>query len=174
MGMGTELGATVADCSAVPWTLEGLFRAQYVPMVRAARVLLHDPAVAEETVQEAFARLHERLEGLAEPDRAVAYLRSTVLNLARSQVRHLHTARRHLYHFRPAEPTDDGAGVRADQRAVIDALRQLPTRQRECLVLRYYLDLSEADIAAALGVSVGSVKTHASRGLAALSKELEP
>jgi RNA polymerase sigma factor (sigma-70 family) len=96
-----------------------------------------------------------------------------VVNLARSAQRRRSLARRHA----AADPTakgevDDGAEERADREAVLVALRRIARRQRECLVLRYYLDLSEADIAGVLGVSAGSVKTHTSRGLAAMARLL--
>src|SRR5260221_9442984 len=115
MGMGTSLGAALVERPSAHDALEDLFQRQYVVMVRAARVLLRDPVSAEDIVQEAFVRLHGRLDRLAEPDRAVAYLRSTVLNLARSRVRRLVTARRHAARLSAVDRLDDGAGVRAEQ-----------------------------------------------------------
>ncbi|MBK5287642.1 MAG: sigma-70 family RNA polymerase sigma factor, partial [Acidimicrobiia bacterium] len=73
---------------------------------------------------------------------------------------------------RAAAPAEEVAATRSEHAAVVDALRQLPRRQRECLLLRYYADLSEADIAATLGISAGSVKSHSSRGMTALSRAL--
>jgi RNA polymerase sigma factor (sigma-70 family) len=97
-----------------------------------------------------------------------------VMNLARSRMRRRIVARRH--HSRPAgdaPPAEEAVLLREDQREVLAALRGLPGRQRECLALRYFHDLSEAEIATALGISTGSVKTHTSRGIAALTKRLE-
>lgn len=139
-----------------------------------ARLLLEDPGEAEEAVQEAFARLQVARGSLRAPDRAPAYLRATVANLSHGRIRRRQVVRRH-----PEPPP--GVGVPADvvalagdqRRAVLAAVRALPRRQRECLTLRYYLDLSEREIAGTLGISAGSVKTHASRGLAALAPVLE-
>jgi RNA polymerase sigma-70 factor (sigma-E family) len=172
MGVRTGGGPVLVERPSVHDALEELFRQHYVMMVRAARVLLRDPGSAEEVVQEAFVRLHGRSDQLSEPARAVAYLRSTVLNLARSRLRRLGTARLYAARLWVGDRLEDGAERRAEQRVVIDALRRLPLRQRECLVLRYYLDLTEAEIADVMGISPGSVKTHAVRGLAALQKEL--
>jgi RNA polymerase sigma-70 factor (sigma-E family) len=166
---------TTMEGAAVVTVVSGLpelFAAHYRRLLALAVLVSDDPATAEDLVQEAFTRLHGRT--LADPDRAVAYLRSTVLNLSRSRLRRLRTARRH-------EPDDDGplpsaedtALLRADQRAVLDALRTLSPRQRQALVLRYWEDMSEAQVAAAMGLSNGAVKSHTSRGLAALRKTME-
>jgi RNA polymerase sigma-70 factor (sigma-E family) len=137
-------------------------------------MLLHDPSDAEEVVQDAFVQTHLAWGRLRESDKALPYLRSAVLNGARSRLRHQKVVAR----FDPGPPSPGAspeAAVMAgdDRRQLMTALRSLPDRQRECLVLRYYLDLSEAEIAAVLGISAGSVKTHAHRGLAALSARLE-
>jgi RNA polymerase sigma factor (sigma-70 family) len=127
---------------------------------------------AEDIVQEAFARLHGRT--LADPDRALAYLRTTVLNLSRSRLRRLLTARRQERTGPESLPSaEDDAILRADQRALFAAVRDLPARQREALVLRYWAGLSEAEVAAAMRVSPGAVKSHTSRGLAALRRIME-
>jgi RNA polymerase sigma-70 factor (sigma-E family) len=150
--------------------LASVFARQYAPMVRLAGFLLGEAAAAEDIVQEAFARLHPRLEALSEPDRVDAYLRKIVVNLSRNWWR-----RRRLGHrsglARP-DSVDDGSTARSDRAEIVAALAKLPRRQRECLALRYYLDLPESEIAAALGLSVGSVKTHVSRGLAGLGRLL--
>jgi RNA polymerase sigma factor (sigma-70 family) len=97
-----------------------------------------------------------------------------VLNGARSQVRHLHVVENHRPEPRGDAPSAEaGALEHEDHRAMIAALRALPVRQRECLALRYYLGLSEAEIAETLSISAGSVKTHTHRGIAALEKKLE-
>lgn len=151
-----------------------LFEEHYRPMVRLACVLVDDRSVGEEIVQEAFVRVHGAWHRIRDFDAAPGYLRATVLNLARSRLRRRLVARKH----EPARAVDatsaeEGAVLREDQREVLDALRSLPTRQRECLALRYYQDMSEAEIAQTLGISAGSVKTHTSRGLAALAATLE-
>jgi RNA polymerase sigma-70 factor (sigma-E family) len=155
--------------------LEPLFRAQYRKLVCLARLLVDDPAQAEEVVQDAFVGLHRNWHRLREPAAAPAWLRTAVVNGSRGRLRRRATARRHL---RVADPTTGGGpdewAVLADEhQAVVEALRRLPDRQRACIALRYYDDLGEAEIAGVLGISTGSVKTHVHRGLAALSKALE-
>lgn len=152
--------------------LPALFAAHYRRLLALAVLVTDDPATAEDLVQEAFARLHGRT--LADPDRAVAYLRATVLNLSRSRLRRLRTARKHVRPDDEALPSaEDTVILRADQRDVLDALRTLSPRQRQALVLRYWADMSEAEVAAAMGLSPGAVKSHTSRGLAALRRVLE-
>ena len=153
--------------------LAGAFCRRYQPMVRLAQLLLGDRASAEDVVQEAYARLHGRIASLSDPAGADAYLRVIVVNLARSAQRRRSLTRRHA----AADPTakdavDDGAQARAEREAVLVALQRIARRQRECLVLRYYLDLPQAEVAGVLGISQGSVKTHTSRGLAAMAKLL--
>ena len=105
---------------------------------------------------------------------ALPYVRTAVLNVCRSGLRRRVVARRHLGSTEPnAQSAETTVAQQHERAAVVAALRGLPTRQRECLVLRYYADLSEAEIASTLGISAGSVKTHCHRGLAALSKLLE-
>jgi RNA polymerase sigma-70 factor (sigma-E family) len=132
---------------------------------------VHDQGVAEEVVQDCFVALHRHWSRLRDPDRALAYLRRSVVNRSRSHLRHLGVVKSHAERQPTTEPVagaDHAAYVTARRAVVLDALRRLPQRQREVLALRYYLDLSEADIADALGISRGAVKSHASRGVAAL------
>jgi RNA polymerase sigma-70 factor (sigma-E family) len=155
-------------------TLRDFYRDQRWSLVRLASLLLTEPGDAEEVVQEAFVAAHLAWGRLRQPDKAMAYLRSAVLNGARSRLRHRRVVERHEPSAPLAGPSPEAAVVAGDERRqVMAALRRLPDRQRECLVLRYYLDLSEAEIAAAMGISGGSVKTHAHRGLAALATMLE-
>lgn len=158
---------------AVP-DLESVYRDEYRSLVRLASLLIDDVGTCEEIVQDAFVHIWERGPGLREPDRLPAYLRSAVLNGARSQVRRRIVRRRHLAVVADAAPAAEITAL-ADEptREVIEALRSLPQRQREVLALRYYLDLSEAEIATTLRISTGSVKTHAHRGLATLAERLE-
>ena len=151
--------------------LEGLFRAHYRPLVRLATVMLGDPAAAEEAVQEAFLRLLRT--GLAERgdlSSPAAYLRSSVVNVVRSRLRRQLLAGRYRWgDSARAISAEENALLNEEQQAMIRQLRTLPLRQRECLALRYYLDLSEPKIADALGISISSVKTHIKRGLATLA-----
>ncbi|MEV6412147.1 SigE family RNA polymerase sigma factor [Kribbella sp. NPDC051718] len=151
-----------------------LFRAEGARLVQLARWFVDDRTAAEDLVQEAFLRLARDQHRIADPDRAAAYLRSIVINLARDHNRRGLVS---LRHRPPAEPDDrsaeDHAAVGESRREVIAALRGLPRRQRDCVVLRYYVELSVGAIAETLGLSPNSVKTHLQRGLRALKAELE-
>jgi RNA polymerase sigma-70 factor (sigma-E family) len=152
--------------------LDQLYREHYRSLVRLASILVDDVTLCEELVQDAFVAVLRRSGGWADPDRAPAYLRSAVLNGARSHLRKQQVRRRWLRSVDgpgTSPPADGRALVDAETQAMLGALRHLPDRQREVLVLRFYLDLSEAEIARTLGISTGSVKTHAHRGLAALA-----
>jgi RNA polymerase sigma-70 factor (sigma-E family) len=154
--------------------LRQLFEEQYRSLVRLAAVLTDDRESAEDVVQEAFVRMYLSWGRLRDLSAGASYLRSIVLNLARSGLRRrLLAKRRGRSVERHVVSAEDDVLLREDQRAVLDALRSLPRRQRECLTLRYYLDWSEAEIAAGLGISAGSVKSHSSRGVAALAATLE-
>jgi RNA polymerase sigma-70 factor (sigma-E family) len=151
-----------------------LYAAHYRSLVRLAALLLRDHAVAEEVVQDAFVAMHGAWRRLADPDKALAYLRQAVVNRSRSALRHRAVALRHAPRPAPDAPSaEHGALIALEHATVLAALRGLPERQREVLVLRYYLDLSEADIADTLGISRGAVKSHASRGLTTLRTNLE-
>ena len=155
--------------------LSDLYHEHYRSLVKLASLLIDDVSTCEEVVQDAFVAVHRRGLGDVAPDRVPAYLRSAVLNGARSQLRKRSVRDR----LRPVpdlpmvQSPERGAELSEDRQAVLDALRALPDRQREVLVLRYWLDLGEAEIALTLGISAGSVKTHAHRGLAALSARLK-
>jgi RNA polymerase sigma-70 factor (sigma-E family) len=152
--------------------LRDLYREHRSALVRLAAMLVGDEA--EEVVHDAFVRTHVAWDRLRDPERALSYLRSAVLNGARSRLRHLRVVdRTRLAPPGPGRSAEAVAMAGEDHRRVVAALRSLPTRQRECLALRYYLDLSEAEIAATLGISSGSVKTHVHRGLAGLADRLE-
>ncbi len=155
--------------------VEQLYAAHWRRLVRLSVLLVHDQGTAEEIVQDAFVAMHGRWRRLRDPDKALAYLRQSIVNRSRSALRHRGVVQRHAAAQRPVEPlpgADETSVARARRTAVLDALRALPTRQREVLALRYYLDLSEAEIADALGISRGAVKSHASRGAAALRELL--
>jgi len=153
--------------------LAALYREHARPLVRLAVLLVDDVGIAEEIVQDAFVLVHRRMGRLDQVERPVAYLRTTVVNLSRSRLRRRLVARRHPGLVeRDAPAADERVVLSDDQLAVIAALQRLPRRQREVLVLRYWSELSEDEIAATLGISNGSVKTHAHRGMAALEQEL--
>ena len=157
--------------------VEQLYAAHWRSLVRLSVLLVRDTGTAEEVVQDAFVAMHGRWSRLREPDKALAYLRQAVVNRSRSALRHRAVVDRHarqegglaVLHEAGA---DDASLVAARRDAVLDAMRLLPTRQREVIALRYYLDLSEVEIADALGISTGAVKSHASRGAAALRTHL--
>jgi RNA polymerase sigma-70 factor (sigma-E family) len=151
--------------------LEALYEREYRSLVRLASILLDDRGACEEVVQDAFVRALLAWHTLRDDSKAAPFLRSAVLNGARSRLRHRRVVSRHPQPPPTEDPARDSAIV--DRHVVIAGIRGLPDRQRDCVVLRYYLDLSEADIAATLGVSPGSVKTHLHRGLATLARRLE-
>ncbi|MTD16231.1 sigma-70 family RNA polymerase sigma factor [Nakamurella sp. YIM 132087] len=127
----------------------------------------------ENIAQEAFVRLHGRMHRLRDPEAARAYLRTTVVNLCRSRARHLTVVDKHREPVsRGTVPSAEDEVLAADTSATAAALQALSPRHREALVLRYWLDLSDADLAASMGVSAGTARTHLSRGLAALRAAL--
>lgn len=166
----TEAGWTRGQVDAA---VARLFHAEAANLVRLARFFVDDRDAAEDLVQEAFIRLARSIHRIADPEAVTAYLRSIVLNLARDHNRRGLVSLRHRLAADPEAPgLDERFAVREDQQRVIDALRTLPTAQRNCLVLRYYLDLSNPEIARTLAVSVNTVKTHIRRGMASLERVL--
>jgi RNA polymerase sigma-70 factor (sigma-E family) len=146
----------------------------YQPLVRLAGLLVRDPATAEEVVQDAFVAVHGAWRRLRDPDKALSYLRQSVVNRSRSVLRHRVVADKYLPDPPPEAPAAEQAALALLERsAVVAALRGLPPRQREVLVLRYYADLSEADTAEAMGISRGAVKSHTARGISALRAVLQ-
>lgn len=139
-------------------------------LVRLAGLLGDDDP--EDVVQEAFCKLYRASSRLRGPESAVvAYLNRIVVNEVRDRHRRRSVARRdaHLVTTRDLAPPGPDAG---DRRAVVEALAALPARQREALVLRYWLDLPIRDIAVAMGVRTGTVKSQISRGLTVLQVAL--
>jgi RNA polymerase sigma-70 factor (sigma-E family) len=153
--------------------LVGLYRSHRLSLLRLAVLLTDDPGAAEDVVQDAFLALQRRWHTV-DPAAAAGYLRTSVVNGTRSLHRRGRVARRHLQSVDLEDaPSADLAVLLGDeQRQVVEALRTLPRRQREVLVLRYWSELSEAEIAAALRIARGTVKSSASRGLAALQRQL--
>ncbi len=146
-----------------------LYRAHYQPLVRLAVLLVRDAATAEEVVQDAFIAMRGAWPRLRDAGKALLYLRRSVVNRSRSVLRHRAVVARYLQKPLPPAPAAEQAAIAVLERAaVMAALRRLPARQREALVLRYYADLSEAEIAKAMGISRGAVKSHTSRGMSVL------
>jgi RNA polymerase sigma-70 factor (sigma-E family) len=153
--------------------VERLFTAEGANLVRLTRFFVDDRDAAEDLVQEAFIRLARSAHRINDPARAPAYLRSIVLNLARDHNRRGLVSLRHRMRPDAGDSTlDEIMELRGDQIRVIEALRSLPRGQRNCLVLRYYLDLSNLEISETLGISVNTVKTQLKRGLTSLGRVL--
>ena len=151
-----------------------LYAAHYRGLVRLAAYLTGDRDGAEEVVQDAYVKVLGRWGGLRDLDKGEAYLRQTVVNLSRSRLRHRVVVERHAPAAMPdTASAEAGAMTQLDRSAVVRAIAELPPRQREAIVLRYYADLSEAQTAHAMGISTGAVKSHTSRGMAALRHLLE-
>jgi RNA polymerase sigma-70 factor (sigma-E family) len=169
-GMGEVLGdAKVGIDSDADY--RDLFFGHFAAMTRLAAMLGADDP--EDIAQEAFVRLHGRRGALRDPNSAAGYLRTTVVNLVRSRQRHLTVVRRH----RSERPEDAASAehavvARENNRELVAAVQRLSPRHREAIVLRYWLDLSEREIAEAMGTSPGTVKSNVSRGLAALAEAL--
>lgn len=157
-----------------PPSLLDLYRDERNSLVRLAALLLSQRSDAEDVVQDAFVRAYVRWDSLRDPARALPFLRSAVLNGARSKLRRRRVAARF---WQPPAADPDSAesqAVReAERQRLVALLAALPARQRECLVLRYYLGLSEQETASTLGISEGSVKTHLHRGSGRLAARLE-
>ncbi len=173
LGVGAPTVQAPALTTDVDRLMVDLFEREGRSLVRLARLFVDDRNAAEDLVQEAFIRLARSANRIKDDAKAAAYLRSIVLNLARDH------NRRGLVSLRHRLPLDaeraqeeDELVLRDDQRQILDALRDLPHRQRDCLVLRYYQELGIDDIAATLAISRNSVKTHLRRGLAAMESRL--
>lgn len=158
--------------------LAALYESQWPALVRTATWLLHDQSLAEEVVQDGFIRLAEHWTRLRDPQAAPAWLRTTVVNLSRGRLRRRSLGRRRqeqasTNHARRFGTTDQSADLLGDglaDGALGAAIRALPLRQRECVVLRFVHDLTVPELAATLGISSGSVKTHLHRALKTLEE----
>ncbi len=166
---GTARAEWSADLAVVE-----LYSQHYRALVRLAALLLRDTPTAEEVVQDSFIAMHGGWQRLRDTEKALAYLRQAVVNRSRSVLRHRTVVDKNLQKAPPDMPSaEHGAMVLLERHAVVAALRHLPDRQREAIVLRYYADLSEAEIATAMGISRGAVKSHTARGMSALRTALE-
>ncbi len=146
-----------------------LYAANYKSLVRLAALLVRDVPTAEEVVQDSFVAMHRRWRLLRENDKALAYLRRSVVNRSRSVLRHRVIMQRNAPPPAPDVPSAEHAAiVLLERSAVVDALRTLSPRQREAVVLRYYGNLSAAQAAAVMDISEGAVKTHTARAMSVL------
>jgi RNA polymerase sigma-70 factor (sigma-E family) len=152
-----------------------LYQTHHATLVRTAALLVGDVATAEDVVQDSFVAMHRAWWRLRDTSSALPYLRRVVINKSRSVLRHRVVADRHPPMPAAELPSaEDSALAVVERSAVLAALDALPDRQREVVVLRYYADLSEAQIAAALGISRGAVKSHSSRAKDCLRAVLRP
>ena len=167
----------VTETPAPPFGAEAqvtaLYQAHATGLVRLAMLMLGDQSAAEDVVQDAFFGLYQRWHTLSEPERALNYTRSSVLNGCRDVLRR-RTRRIPAALLEPNAPSAEAGVLLAEEhREVLAALRRLPDRQREAVVLRHCLGLPEDEVAQAMNVSRGTVKSTSHRGLAALAKILK-
>jgi RNA polymerase sigma-70 factor (sigma-E family) len=176
--VGESLVAAAAPGSVpAEWDAEqavtAMYSTHYRSLVRLAALLVHDVATAEEIVHDSFIAMHGAWRRLRDNDKALSYLRQSVVNRSRL-VRHGVVVDKKAPKPAPDMPSAERGGPTSlERRQVVEALRSLPSRQREALVLRYYGDLSEAQIASAMGISRGAVKSHTARAIASLCAVLE-
>lgn len=177
--MPTRAGPSRADADRA---IAELYAAHWARLVRLAWLLVRDQSVAEDAVQDAFVATHRNWDSIRDSGRVLGYLRTAVVNRCRSLQRHAVVVDRQVRAEAAAADVPGRIGhdsaetlalAAADRRSMLDALDRLPQRQREVLVLRYYADLSETEIARALDISPGSVKTHAHRALTTLRATME-
>jgi RNA polymerase sigma-70 factor (sigma-E family) len=178
-GIATGPAALAAPGAARPgrsadWAVTELYSLHYQMLVRLAALLVRDVPTAEDVVQDSFVAMHDGWQRLRDAESALAYLRQAVVNRSRSVLRHRAVVEKYPEKPSPDMPSaEHGALVQLERSAVIATLRKLPGRQREAIVLRYYADFSEAEVAAAMGISCGAVKSHTARAMAALRADLE-
>ncbi len=157
--------------------MTALYDAHAISMIRIALIMLGDRAAAEDVVQDAFFGLYRRWSKLSDPANALTYVRSAVLNGCRDTLkRQARRDRRDRAAARSWQDVDSAealALIGEDQRRILVAVRQLPGRQREALVCRFYLDMSEEETARAMGISRGTVKSATSRAVAAIGRMLK-
>ncbi|WP_420824750.1 SigE family RNA polymerase sigma factor [Streptomyces spiramenti] len=166
------------DASMVEGTsvdqLTETYQQHYRSLLGLAALLLDDTASCEDVVQEAFIRVHSARSRVRDPEKTLAYLRQTVVNLSRSTLRRRILGVKLLSKPMPdMASAEEGAYDKLERADLIKAMRNLQRRQREVLVLRYFADMSEAEVADSLGISTGSVKAYGSRGIAALRVAME-
>jgi len=175
--MGVVRRGQLAPAAAADDVVASLFRAHGVSLIRLAVLLVGDQATAEDVVQDAFLGFHQARPRLREPDKALGYLRASVVNGCRSvQRKRRRTLPWRAEHDPPvwsAESAESAVIAEHDRREVLAAVARLPLRAREIMALRYYLNLPQDEIAAILGVSRGTVSSTISRALATLGRDLQ-
>jgi RNA polymerase sigma-70 factor (sigma-E family) len=170
-GTGT---VTYADAAQAPAReVTALYKAHAVSLTRLAYIMLGDRPAAEDVVQDAFLGLYRRWGHLRDSASAPGYLRASVLNGCRVALRPRNRRDDPATAELPWESAEATALVGEEHRHLLQAIRALPPRQREALVLRYYLDLSEAETARSMGIRRGTVKSATSRALAALGQRMQ-
>lgn len=162
-----------ADTARDGW-VAGLYSAHWLGLVRLALICVGDRPTAEDVVQEVFAEVYSRADKLAEPGKAISYLRAAVLNRSRSVLRRRKVAWKHV----DRDPVtvwsaESEVVLGEDRREVMQALQRLTRRRREVLVLRFYADLTDLEIAEMLGIGHGAVRSAISRGIADLRRLLK-
>jgi len=151
-----------------------LYSLHYSALVQLAELLVWDRPTAEEVVQDSFVAMHAGWQRLEDAEKALGYLRQAVVNRSRSVLRQRTVVDKNLQETPPDMPSAEHEALALlERQAVVAALRGLPARQREVIVLRYYASLSEAEIATVMGISRGAVKSHLARGMAGLRVVLE-
>jgi RNA polymerase sigma-70 factor (sigma-E family) len=169
-----NVGRSTGDTDAVA-VVTALYAANALGMGKLAYVMIGDREAADDIVQEAFSGLYRRWDHLSDPDKALSYVRSAVLNSCRSALRRRRPEISGGLAPGDAEHASAESVVLSEEERtmVLAALRKLPHRQREVLVLRFYLDMTEAEIAAEMGIGPSTVRSSAHRGLAALGHIIE-
>ena len=175
---GTSVAGTVLGPVSAEWdadqALTALYSEHYRSLVRMAAFLVRDTDTAEEVVQGSFVAMHQGWRRLRDSDKALSYLRQSIVNRSRSVLRHQTAVNGNAPKPSPDMPgAEQGAILQLERPAILAAVRGLPARQREALVLRYYGDLSEAQIAAVMGISRAAAHDHTVRAIAALQAVLE-
>jgi RNA polymerase sigma-70 factor (sigma-E family) len=150
-----------------------LYQAHALGLLRLAVIMLGERQAAEDVVQDAFLGLFRRWGSLHDPERALAYVRSSVFNGCRSVIRQRARSRQFTLTDPDVESAEALVVLGEEHREVLAALRRLPDRQREAVALRYCLDLPVGDVARAMGITEGTVKSATSRGIAALTRTLK-
>ena len=153
--------------------VSALYRAHAVGLIRLAYLMLGDRAAAEDAVQDAFCGLYRRWDRLADASGALPYVRSSVLNGCRTALRRRARGRQLTDYQPPAGSAEAAVLTQEERQEVMRAVRRLPDRQREALVLRFYLDLPDGEIARAMGIRPGTVRSAIHRALQALGHLLE-
>ncbi|MEV7614800.1 SigE family RNA polymerase sigma factor [Streptomyces sp. NPDC089799] len=177
-GSTDQAAAPPADAGVVAGTtvdhLTETYRTHYRSLLGLAALLLDDTASCEDVVQEAFIRVHSARSRVRDREKTLAYLRQTVVNLSRSTLRRRILGLKLLSKPMPnMASAEEGAYDQLEREDLIRAMRGIQRRQREVLVLRYFADMTEAQVAETLGLSLGSVKAYGSRGIAALRVAME-